>query len=136
MGWFDESHPGHEGYLVGFVQVGGLWRELGYVAGDDKPIKPIARIAVGCDCGWRSTHLQAPYGTAWHPYSVGPDYEHERFRNSGMALKLWEEEIERCAIAIWRRHVEDLRGLRIYADGAALLRELARISKGEERDHV
>lgn len=74
MGWFDDDHPGHEGFLVGFIPRTDsrvLWRELASPT-DREPVPHLARLAVGCDCGWRSSHFPVPAGLRadWHPYAV------------------------------------------------------------------
>ena len=94
MGWMFSNAPEHEGYLIGIVQQDELrWRELGF---DDEARArgrrygiPLSMIQVGCDCGWRSPRIAAPFGTYWSPFIVNTREEFE------------EEMRER-----WREHVE------------------------------
>lgn len=75
MGWFRDSHPGHEGFAVGMVTrdqcnpASGLYRELSYPRDDAQRVPE--RIQAGCDCGWRSPHWKPESGAGYHPYSVG-----------------------------------------------------------------
>ncbi len=103
MGWQADA-AGHEGYLVGFDERG---RELR----DQKRTVEIKTIAVGCECGWRSPMLIAPAGTKWAPSSVWLDEHHE-------------ELTEDFARAMWKKHVDALRGVRVYGSGRMSLREL------------
>lgn len=121
MGWFDDAHPGHEGYLVGFVrrvQSWVLWRELGVE--DDSERVLLERLAVGCDCGWRSPHFHPPFGVLAHyqPHTVTlrPKVDNE----SGREIVWRAEEGVR---AIWRQHVESCRRIQIH-DACASLSDL------------
>jgi hypothetical protein len=112
MGWYHEGYPGHEGYLVGIVQRGpGAWRELSYPA-DDFAIEGIKCIAIGCECGWRSSHVFAPTGTRWQPFT----------------LELRSKRDEDLARVVWREHCESLRGVQLR-DGITELRELVNVSR-------
>jgi hypothetical protein len=111
MGWCNDSFPGHEGYVVAFVErtmrvandrrndeVGsGVWRELGYPDDSAPGVLDVRRIAVACDCGWRSPTLYAPHnGATYRPFSV----------------TLTSERDEERAREIWRAHCHSLSGLR------------------------
>jgi hypothetical protein len=97
MGWTNDAHPGHEGYLVAFVlrEDESGWirlRRLGY-PDDDHKLERVAAIAVACECGWQSPRFVAPLGTKWSPFSVWlPE------RDEGL--------LEACAAAQWHRHLE------------------------------
>lgn len=119
MGWFHEGQPGHEGFFVGFVSREGttsLWRELGY---PDQGTHTLERLAVGCDCGWRSTHFPPPaiVRASWAPSSV-------ILEGSTLAV----EQAEAEARLLWRVHVEQLRDVPIV-DAKAPLVLLARHSR-------
>jgi hypothetical protein len=89
MGWFSDEAPGHEGYVVGLVEVGPYrWRELGV---DDQVAEAIRWVQVGCECGWRSCRMIAPCRTRWYPSTV----------------EIADEYQDRAA-ALWRGHVREL----------------------------
>lgn len=93
MGWTNDAHPGHEGYLVAFVTDGeGRLRRLGYPR-NDQSIDRVHAIAVACECGWQSPRYHAPYGTKWHPFSVVLPERDSSF-------------LEACANGLWHRHLE------------------------------
>lgn len=61
MGWFNDSAPRHEGYLIGIRSATNergsiVFRELG---ADEHECEGITLriVHVGCDCGWRSHQL-------------------------------------------------------------------------------
>jgi hypothetical protein len=70
MGWCtgDNEDAGHEGYIVSLVRPadGAFWRELCYP--NDIGEQSIAVVQVGCDCGWRSPRMHAPFGTSFAPF--------------------------------------------------------------------
>ena len=74
MGWFSAEHPGHEGFIVGYVRAtatsSALWRELGY--GDESERVLVERLSVACDCGWRSPRFHTPFGVVaqWRPFTM------------------------------------------------------------------
>ena len=76
MGWIiEDDHPkayDHEGFVVGVVKVDWLWHELGLDDAESARPTPIALswVQVGCECGWRSQRLVAPFETTWSPCSV------------------------------------------------------------------
>jgi hypothetical protein len=73
MGYFRDSHPGHEGYAVGIVTRedcdpgSGIYRELSY---PETAVRPVEFIAAACDCGWRSPRFVPEYGADWSPCTV------------------------------------------------------------------
>lgn len=107
MGWTDEEHPEHEGYPVGYIvregcaPTSGLYRELGYPA--DAKARPMARMAAGCDCGWRSPQWIPDPVTDWAPYAV-------------FAVEADDQRVHQ----LWKRHLEvDVRGAHRGHHGAA-----------------
>lgn len=94
MGWCDPEVEGHEGYVVGLVDVGTngwkRWRELRYPEDKEAPAAPIEMLQAACDCGWRSRRFHAPIinPPKWAPYMV-----------------LVDEETEEGALVLWREHV-------------------------------
>lgn len=126
MGWFSDNAPGHEGYVVGLVldRERGLarneyWREL---SPSDEQLGriPVRRIQVGCDCGWRSRVIVAPYGTTWVPCCVF------------FALDADDE----LAGALWSEHAETERFARLLGvpDGQhSFLQEAARVALVRQR---
>lgn len=94
MGWIDEEHPEHEGYAIGYVpregcasSDSGLYRELGYPA--DNADRSVARIAAGCDCGWRSPRWVPDPATDWSPHSV-----HTTEADDERVHRLWKRHLE------------------------------------------
>jgi predicted HAD superfamily Cof-like phosphohydrolase len=86
MGWLNFDAPEHEGYLVAPVDDGrGRTRELGL----DDPDQPIAVVQVGCDCGWRSQRIHAPFSTRFAPSTV-----------------LTTDDFEERARGIWHAHLD------------------------------
>lgn len=97
MGWIDDIDGHHEGYLVACVQENGssIWRELSY-PNDKTKREDIKRVQVGCDCGWRSPRIIAPYGTRFLPFCVAlPERD--------------EQDFESAAIKLWRAHLAEIR---------------------------
>lgn len=91
MGWLRDDKPGHEGYVVGLVRSDAGWRELGGT--EDGPDRPLTYVQVGCDCGWRSSRLRAPFGTTWMPSIVClPREAHE-----DRAYAIWDEHMRSAA---------------------------------------
>lgn len=93
MGWQYEEYEAHEGGVVVYVvrdvwtSDAGLCRELGYPRDDGD--RRIARIAAGCDCGWRSPRWVPHLPATWAPFSVATSKaDGDRAR------------------ALWRRHFE------------------------------
>ena len=83
MGWFHDSAPEHEGFIVALERVGhSEWREVTYeamreiVEAGDRRLRFPSHVQSACECGWRSPRLAAPFGTRWSPYSVEvpPDF--------------------------------------------------------------
>jgi len=123
MGWFSDEHPGHEGYLVAFVPrhptSTALWRELGFLT-DTDPQLELARLAVACDCGWRSPHFHPPFGTIanWYPSSV--ELEPKVDNASGREM-VWRA--REAARALWWAHCQAMRAVPVR-DACALLTDL------------
>ena len=102
MGWQREGHGAHEGYVVGYVLREGcqsdsrLYRELQYMpmsavgAIENDNIGPgvIQRIGAGCECGWRSSHLEPRDAVEWMPHIVLASE-----RDEDRAHALWDEHI-------------------------------------------
>lgn len=105
MGWLNEAFPGHEGYVVALIEHepgSSFYQELAYPSlppgACEDEIRTrgylLRRIAVGCDCGWRSPHMRAPAFTHWYPRFVELPNEHH----------------EDLARAIWHAHIESFAG--------------------------
>lgn len=88
MGWMHDNHEGHEGYIVGLVEEGSVFRELGYPSGEER--QRLNYVSVGCDCGWRSLRLVAPARAEWVPFCV----------------ETHDEDFDERARALWLAHVE------------------------------
>ncbi len=101
MGWcassIDDPEGVHEGYLVPLERSGSLWREIYYP--DNAVREQLDAVCIGCDCGWRSPRLLAPFGTSYHPFAV--------------TASEWFEEQAR---ALWRKHVRDCKSWRRYGE--------------------
>jgi hypothetical protein len=100
--WLNDRAPRHEGYLVGIRTVtteGGStkFRELEN-ADDDGREHPLSIVQVGCDCGWRSSRLKAPYGTRWMGRVELPRDEQERETASA------RKPFETTCRELWREH--------------------------------
>lgn len=93
MGYFRDSHPGHEGYAIGHVvrpgctPDSGLYRELGYP--DDATDRRVELISAGCECGWRSPRFRPEKPTDWSPFVV-----HTTERDDKRVEELWVGHIE------------------------------------------
>lgn len=102
MGWCNpdlDPDARHEGYLVGLVPAANRdgtlstwrYRELSSESGDDpgRTDQPLRTVQVGCECGWRSPRLDAPWGTMWVPFMV---FAPEAFEED--ARRYWREHLE------------------------------------------
>lgn len=112
MGWQRDGHMDHEGWVVGYVLCDGcepgsrLYRELQYApmsAGeilDNRDIGPgvIKRIGAGCDCGWRSRHIEPLYPVEWMPHIVLANE-----RDEDRAQALWDEHLDLEHLDLERR---------------------------------
>lgn len=105
MGWYRDTAPGHEGYLIGIEKIDDThrWRELGNQydrerAWREKGIK-LTHVQVACECGWRSPRFLAPLGTEWHPSTV--------------ELPGWDERTEEQAAGIWGKHADECAGVEV-----------------------
>lgn len=98
MGWFsgEPQDDGHEGYIVAVVREDGSFRELSYPL-DRENRDDIAIVQVGCDCGWRSPRMHAPFGTRFRPYIVmtSPGFEE-------VCLDLWKAHLDQERQSIHR----------------------------------
>lgn len=91
MGWLNFEAPEHEGYLVAPVDNGrGRTRELGL----DDPDQPIEVVQVGCECGWRSHRIHAPFSARFAP-----------------SIVIAPEDFEERAMDLWRAHVDGMKSL-------------------------
>lgn len=102
MGWFNDFAPRHEGYLIGVVsgqnERGSIaFRELG---ADDSDKSALRIVQVGCDCGWRSQRLRAPYGTAYHGFVMLPPHECDGYDEKLLGRKPFET----VCRELWREH--------------------------------
>ena len=86
MSWFHDEETGHEGTVVGLVEVRHGWRELGVA---DQTAQPVLVVQAACECGWRSPRMRAPSGTRFVPSAVmlPPGYDDR-------ARVLWREHIQ------------------------------------------
>jgi hypothetical protein len=92
MGIQHPDHPGHEGYIVGFVtregvqRDSGIYRELGY---PEKEERVVEMVAAACDCGWRSPRWRPSARTTYSPYSINDsEADHERM------YQLWDRHLQ------------------------------------------
>lgn len=121
MGWYSDQHPGHEGFLVGVVrelESSALWRELG--RRDESERVLIERLAIGCDCGWRSPRFHLPFGVvaSWVPFVVAlaPKTDTEQNRNL-----IWRA--QEGMRSVWWSHAEATKRVRIH-DACSMLPDL------------
>lgn len=85
MGWHNEEHPEHEGYLVGLVKVDYRFREL---ESEDGNVERVEYVQMACSCGWRSPRLAAPYDTKFSP-----------------SIVLASEALDELGLLLWQEHV-------------------------------
>jgi len=100
MGMSNDDHPGHEGWLIGFVREDGRWRELTSADSDHGRSVPVLAVAVECSCGWRSPRAYSPIGAVWVPHTVlvsipGIANAHDDFCDA-------------FAWPLWRAHLRDV----------------------------
>lgn len=86
MGWLSNDLQ-HEGFIVA-VDPDDRHRELGLEDCHRADVR-VNHVRVGCDCGWRSSTLVAPFGAVWFPCTV-------------MFSAFDEERIDAIAHGIWR----------------------------------
>ena len=122
MGWMNDAHPGHEGYVVGLVPVGDRqddrWRELG-VADKELGTIRLLKVQVACDCGWRSCRMDAPLHTTWSPFHVWFDEVHNERQEMGFAIWMAHlaSEIDAYALIGSKRFVSGRQVLEHYGAG-------------------
>lgn len=117
MGWFNDQAPRHEGYLVGLRTITTEGGSVGFRAlesedDDGRQELPLRIVQVGCDCGWRSQRLRAPFGTMWSGLVVLPRAEQERETAAGSIP------FEIVCRDLWREHAigSTLAGLQVIDD--------------------
>lgn len=96
MGWLRDEAPGHEGFVVAYVNRDGcddgslLVRELLYPS-DATGRSDIQAISAGCECGWRSSHRLRTSRSDWHwfPYTAAVSDADE-----GWACALWSAHVK------------------------------------------
>lgn len=118
MGWIDETHPSHEGFLVG-------WRSArqGTYTDDLKELKcprhgetsqrnvKVSAVQMACSCGWRSALLRAPLGTVWHPCMVfldKHDEDNEANRERELMIGPTGRSFELRCYDLWKAHLVSL----------------------------
>ena len=105
MGWMNEEHAAHEGYVIGYVArdgcalESGLYRELAYPRDDGD--RQVACIAAGCDCGWRSPRWAPRLPAKWGPFSVSA-----AVADDDRARELWRRHLELDVIAAHQLRVD------------------------------
>jgi hypothetical protein len=103
MGWFNDQAPRHGGYIIGVRAItteGGSirFRALGAQDDDGRRELPLRIVQVGCDCGWRSQRLRAPYGTTSSALVVFRGGEQER------ETVVERKPFETVCRELWREH--------------------------------
>ncbi len=76
-----------------------MFRELDDEDAQKGPVH-VGIVQVGCDCGWRSQRLRAPYGTTWDGIVLLPRGEQETEEVPPVGVKpfetIWRDR--------WRKH--------------------------------
>lgn len=84
MGMSHDHHPGHEGFLVGFLRLDGRWHQ---VDGSTADRTKVTAVSVECSCGWRSPRVYAPLGAFWshnHVFAGPRPRDDEHFRDTAV----------------------------------------------------
>lgn len=96
MGWNHGDVPAHEGYVVGQVREGSLWKEIDPPQDFRREI-PVHEVQAACACGWRSARYRAPVGTTWGPRCIDIPPHSAGVRVEDALRRLWLQHADAIA---------------------------------------